>query len=37
MSEKEGKQRGLELGAKDYLPKTNYSLDEIVKKIKIVN
>ena len=34
MSEREGKQRGLDMGAKDYLPKTNYSLDEIVEKIK---
>ena len=34
MSEKKGKQRGLDLGVKDYLAKTEYKLDEIIEKIR---
>ncbi len=34
LSDDASRQRGIELGAKDYLPKVNYSLAELVNKIK---
>ncbi len=34
LSDDASRQRGIELGAKDYLPKINYSLAELVNKIK---
>lgn len=34
LSDEDSRKRGIELGAKDYLAKVNYSLDELVGKIK---